>query len=94
MPVPASPRGAKAWLVAWSSIGGGVTINLAGRVCPWRVRAPGATPQERAAADFLQTDLLRRLDRSPGLEAAVRIIISTEARKVASRSVATMLRAS
>lgn len=90
MPALATPQAAQNWLAAWAGIGGGVTISREGHVCPWRGTFPNATQQERLAAQFRQRDLLRQLDRSPELAAAVRVIVSTGARQAASRAVAAM----
>jgi hypothetical protein len=61
---------AEAWLLAWGRIGGAVTIGTDGRLHPW------FHPEIGCADDDCATVLLAELVDTPGLPAAVRIIIT------------------
>jgi hypothetical protein len=81
MQAPAPPAQALDWLSSWESIGGGVTIGVTGKVQPWRMVEAGTLPAARRLCDAKQTELLREMEETPGLIAAVRIIQTDRARK-------------
>jgi hypothetical protein len=81
----ASPAQAQTWIRAWQSIDGGITIGVDQTVNPWRLTKGGADPQ-----DHIQRLLLQELDERPGLKAAVRVIMGTEARQQADRALRAM----
>lgn len=71
----ASPVVAVRWLDQWRTIGGGITIDKAGRVCPWRfIEVAAVDPGAERARDLMQ-----EMDTTPGLKAAMRVIVSSEA---------------
>nr|WP_086491247.1 hypothetical protein [Novosphingobium panipatense] len=72
---PASPLLAESWLLAWSRIGGAVTIGSDGRLQPW------FHPEIGCADDECATVLLAELIDTPGLPAAVRIVLGSGVRQ-------------
>jgi hypothetical protein len=71
---PASPLLAESWLLAWSRIGGAVTIGSDGSVNPWFCPEHGCSDPECA------TVLMAELIDTPGLPAAVKIVLATGVR--------------
>jgi hypothetical protein len=67
---PAPPLLAEAWLLAWGRIGGAVTIGTDHRLYPW------FHPEIGCSDDECATVLLAELVETPGLPAAVRIILA------------------
>jgi len=67
---PAPPLLAEAWLLAWGRIGGAVTIGTDARIYPW------FRPGIGCADDDCATVLMAELIDTPGLPAAVRIIVA------------------
>lgn len=78
-PGEATPAQAERWLERWHLIGGGIAIARDRRVNPWRIIPAGLTPETRALMTEMQTVLLRELDDTPGLAAAIRVVVSTAA---------------
>jgi hypothetical protein len=75
----ATPAQAERWLEEWAIIGGGVTITVERLVNPWRFISPNLTPEGRALADRIEADMLRELDETPGLAAAIRAVTASNA---------------
>ncbi|EJU14960.1 hypothetical protein LH128_01252, partial [Sphingomonas sp. LH128] len=68
---PAPPLLAESWLLAWHRIGGAVTVGADASLQPWFNPAIGC------ADDQCATVLLAELLDTPGLPAAVRIVIAS-----------------
>lgn len=64
---------AEAWLNAWATIDGGVTVSTERRLYPWRL--PEQAEHDREAAR-----LIVQLIQTPGLPQAVLIVVSARAR--------------
>lgn len=67
---PAPPLLAEGWLIAWGRIGGAVTIATDGNLHPWFHPEDGCSDKDCA------TVLMAELLDTPGLPAAVRIILT------------------
>ncbi len=67
---PASPLLAESWLLAWNKINGGVSIGTDGTLHPW------FHPEIGCADSDCATTLLAELMDTPGLPAAVRIVVA------------------
>ena len=78
-PGEASPQQAEKWLEDWRKIGGGITIAIDQGINPWRFIPAGLDRLTRLLADSLERELIRELDETPGLAAAVRVVISMNA---------------
>ncbi|WP_103728905.1 hypothetical protein [Novosphingobium sp. HII-3] len=76
---PAPPLLAESWLLAWGRIGGAVTVGADSSLQPWFHPEIGCEDEECA------TVLLAELLDTPGLPAAVRIVIATGVRQKARR---------
>lgn len=72
---PAPPLLAEAWLLAWSNIGGSVTIGTDGSLHPW------FSVEDGCADDDCATVLLAELLDTPGLPAAIRITLGGAVRR-------------
>lgn len=71
---PAPPLLAESWLLAWNQINGAVTIGTDGSLQPW------FHPDVGCADEDCATVLLAELLDTPGLPAAVRIVVATSLR--------------
>ncbi len=69
------PLLAEAWLLAWSNIGGSVTIGTDGSLHPW------FSVEDGCADDDCATVLLAELIDTPGLPVAIRIILGGTVRR-------------
>lgn len=77
---PAPPLLAEAWLLAWGQIGGAVTIGADGMLYPW------FHPEIGCADDDCATVLVAELLDTPGLPAAVKVVLATGVRSKRRRS--------
>lgn len=71
---PVSPLLATNWLGRWQRIGGEVTIASNGRLHPWFNVEHGCSDNQSAGA------LLAELSETPGLPAAIRIVVTASLR--------------
>lgn len=67
---PAPPLLAEAWLLAWNQIGGAVTIGTDGSINPW------FHPEIGCSDDDAATVLIAQLLDTPGLPAAVKVVLA------------------
>lgn len=84
-----TPDAATSWLADWAAIGGGVSIDRADRINPWRF---ADVSQEGEEVAFVEDALLYDLENTPGLVRAVRVVIGATAGLMARRALEVMAR--
>lgn len=79
---------AKEWLATWRSIGGGVTVDAAGQIHPWRVVHADDLKDwgRRCGLAEVAEKLLTALITHPEMHGPLRVMLSTSAHVQAARA--------
>lgn len=86
----APPAQGEAWLRQWAIVGGTISIGVDNSLTPIRIVRLDLDEETAAIADQLERDLLRELDQTPGLVAAVRAVVGAQTSKLLSGLVSKM----